>query len=274
MKKQKRYEELTFADNYMFCKILSIKKELCKALIELLLDIKVKDISYPGYEKVLEGLGNNHGIRLDVYVDDDCGTVYDLEMQTTMPKNLPKRSRYYQDMIDLDLLEKGKNYNELNKTYIVFICLEDPFDKGLARYRFRNACAEDNTLLLGDESEKVFINARGSREEISEELASFLDMLIGATPVKNSLADNIEKAVKEAKDYYRWKEEYKSVINWVDEEKERAREEGLAEGKKEALASFVRRLLIKNFSDGEIMDMTECSAELLEHVKKELQEGK
>lgn len=290
MRREKAYEELTFADNYMFCKILSTNKDLCKALIEMLLDIKVKDIGYPVYEKTIEGLGDSHGIRLDVYVDDDCGTIYDLEMQTTLSWDLGKRSRYYQDMIDMDLLEKGKKYKELNKTYIVFICLTDPFDRGLARYVFRNTCIQDSSLELGDESDKVFINANGSRDNISDELASFLDMLRGIAPAKDSLAENIEKAVLTAKQYNRWKEEYKSMINWADELADRVREEakaeGLAEGRAEGLAegraegkaegkaenmiNTVRRLLLKDYSDDEIMDITECSVEMLERIKKEL----
>ncbi|MBD9202343.1 MAG: hypothetical protein EGQ18_04425 [Eubacterium ventriosum] len=34
-------------------------------------------------------------IRLDIYVEDDKNTVFNLEMQTTNCEELPKRSRYY-----------------------------------------------------------------------------------------------------------------------------------------------------------------------------------
>lgn len=48
------------------------------------------------------------GVRLDVYADDEHGTVYNVEMQTTDNKNLPKRSRYYQGQMDMDALKTGK----------------------------------------------------------------------------------------------------------------------------------------------------------------------
>ena len=57
-------------------------------------------------------------VRLDVYIKDNKNTIYNVEMQTTNPRNLPKRSRYYQGMIDLNLIEKGENFNKLNKSYM------------------------------------------------------------------------------------------------------------------------------------------------------------
>ena len=64
-------------------------------------------------------------VRLDVYVTDNTGRVYDIEMQCTNPLDdeLIRRTRYYQGMIDMDLISKGHNYTELNSTYIIFICI-------------------------------------------------------------------------------------------------------------------------------------------------------
>ena len=40
------------------------------------------------------------------------------------------------------------------------------------------------------------------------------------------------------------------------------------------MINTVRRLLLKDYSDDEIMDITECSVEMLERIKKELNEEK
>ena len=66
-------------------------------------------------------------IRLDVYVKDNENIVYNIEMQASDTKELPKRSRYYQSLIDLQLIDKGQTYRKLNRSYIIFICLEDIF---------------------------------------------------------------------------------------------------------------------------------------------------
>ena len=69
-------------------------------------------------------------MRLDVYVRDDKNTVYDIEMQVVNTGELPKRTRFYQSMLDLQLLDKGQTYKRLKPSYIIFICLFDTFGKG------------------------------------------------------------------------------------------------------------------------------------------------
>lgn len=86
-------------------------------------------ITYPDTQKAIEITADGKGIRMDVYVEGDEGTIYDIEMQTSMLSNLNKRARYYQGMIDLNTIERGADYKELRKTYIIFLCKFDPFDR-------------------------------------------------------------------------------------------------------------------------------------------------
>ena len=91
-------------------------KELCKKL----LDVKIVDIHYIVPGKSIGNYIDAKGIRLDVYVKDEKDTVYDLEMQICYRGDLPKRSRYYQSSIDMDLIQSGQGYRKLNKSYVVF----------------------------------------------------------------------------------------------------------------------------------------------------------
>ena len=50
----KSYEELTFVDDFMFCKIMTSRPDLCKELLELVLDIKIKEINFPESQKSIE----------------------------------------------------------------------------------------------------------------------------------------------------------------------------------------------------------------------------
>ena len=45
MNKYKKYEELSFSDDYMFCMILTNNLNLCKKLLELILKIEIKKIA-------------------------------------------------------------------------------------------------------------------------------------------------------------------------------------------------------------------------------------
>ena len=109
-RKYKRLEELEIWDDFMFGAVMS-NKELCKHLLEIILQKKIKDIRYTELQKTIDLQYDAKSIRLDVYVEDDLDSVYNIEIQTTDEKNLPKRSRFYQGMIDLNILNKGESYN-------------------------------------------------------------------------------------------------------------------------------------------------------------------
>ena len=49
----KSFDELTFQDNFIFQKVM-LKKHICKAVLERLLDISIKDIVYIHEEKNLD----------------------------------------------------------------------------------------------------------------------------------------------------------------------------------------------------------------------------
>ena len=78
----KIWENLTIADNFIFQKVMR-KKRLCKRFIEKILHIKIRKIMFPETEKGINVRRDSKSVRLDVYVEDDKGTLYDIEMQTT-----------------------------------------------------------------------------------------------------------------------------------------------------------------------------------------------
>ena len=104
-----KFANLTIQSDFIFKKVMS-RKRICKHLLQ----IEIADINYLEAEKTLEPEYTSRGIRLDIIVADDKNTHYNLEMQVKNNKNLdtdtyvlPKRSRYYQALLDIDLLQKG-----------------------------------------------------------------------------------------------------------------------------------------------------------------------
>ena len=109
-----KFENLTIQSDFIFKKVMS-RKRICIHLLEELLEIKIADINYLEAEKSLEPEFVSRGIRLDIIVADDKNTHYNLEMQVKNTKNpdtknyvLPKRTRYYQALMDIDLLQKNQ----------------------------------------------------------------------------------------------------------------------------------------------------------------------
>ncbi len=132
-------------------------------------------------------------------------------MQVSGTKELPRRSRYYQSMIDLQLIDKGQLYDELKRSYVIFICPFDFYGKGRHMYTFENICREDGRISMGDEAVKIFLNAKGTLDDVSDELTAFLDYVAGKKP-KDAYVERLEEAVKEARKNREWRHEYMTLL--------------------------------------------------------------
>ena len=175
MKKIKKYEELTIKDDFMFGIIMRNPK-YCKTFLETVLNVKISKIEYPESQKTIDISLSSKSIRLDIYVEDGKNTVYNIEMQSTLYKYIPKRSRYYQDMIDLNILEKGMDYRELKKSFVIFVCTFDLFNLGRHIYTFENRCIQQPKLPLGDGTTKIILNTKGTADDVSEDMKALFDL--------------------------------------------------------------------------------------------------
>ena len=206
----KPIEKLTIVDDFMFGAVMRNPK-YCKPLLEMALGVKIRKISYPELQKSIDARYGSKSIRLDVYVEDEAGTVYNVEIQTTDKKNLPKRTRYYQGLIDLHILEKGEDYTALRKSFVIFICTYDPFGKGRWIYTFENLCREDTDIALNDGATKIVLNTKGYVGEISEELKALLRYMDGFAP-QDDYTRELDNAVTAVRNDEKWRREY-MVLN-------------------------------------------------------------
>ncbi len=134
---------LTIQNNFIFGKTFETNPDLCRRLLQLILNLNIQNISYTEREKVLEARTDSKGVRLDIYVqDNDSNHSFDVEMQVADSDNLAKRMRYYQGLIDLDKLKHGQHYSALGDSFIIFICPFDRFNAGRHIYTFRETCVE------------------------------------------------------------------------------------------------------------------------------------
>ena len=156
-------------DDYMFSAVMRDKANL-KPLLECILKVKITDIDFAEPQKSEKEGYQSHGIRLDLYAQDGRERIYNVEGQTSSKRNLPKRMRYYQSVIDINILAPGVNYMNLKKSFVIFICNYDPFGKGRSIYTFENRCIEEVGLSFGDETLKVIINTKGHVEDSDADL--------------------------------------------------------------------------------------------------------
>ena len=144
--------------------------------IERLLKIKVARLDHPELQKQINPYYTRKGVRLDVYVADS-ERVFDLEIQTYRTASIGKRARYYQSMLDIDSLMKGADYSALRESYVVFLCTQDPFGKGLPVYTFDRKCAENDKVDLGDTAHVKIFNCSAFDKETDSKLRVFMDFV-------------------------------------------------------------------------------------------------
>lgn len=78
-------------------------------------------------------------------------------MQKRNEGNIPKRTRFYQALVDSPMLKSGeRGFDNLRPTVIIVICGFDLYGYGKYRYTFENRCLEDLTLPLGDDLKRSF----------------------------------------------------------------------------------------------------------------------
>lgn len=229
----KDYSELDLSNSFIFSKVMQ-DEQLCKRLLEIILDIEILRIEPIETEKTFNFALDARGVRLDVYVNDEKGTVYDIEMQASDTKELPKRSRYYQSMIDLSVLEKGVPYKDLKESFIIFICLDDTFNGGLYKYTFQNICVENKEIRLKDDATKIFLNPNGTGP-ISKELAEFFEYL-REHKASGEFSQALDQSVSNARHNALWRKEYMTVQQEILIARSEAREEALEEGRAEGRA--------------------------------------
>ena len=250
----KPWEDLTIADDYMF-KLVMSHKHICKHLLEMILGIKIRQLMEPATEKAMKIGYESKGIRLDVYVEDDENTVYDIEMQVRRYPEawLGRRTRYYQSVIDFGALQAGVEYNQLKKSIIIFICPFKIFDGQRHLYTFRNICQQNKKLQLDDGSQKIFLSTKGNLRDVNANVLNFLKFIDGL-PVKDKWVDELQDLITALKTNEREKANYMTYQMKIAEERDEARAEGRAEGE-DKLSRLIARLLEMGKND-EILSAT------------------
>lgn len=232
--REKTYDELEFTDDFLFCNILIENEDLCIELVEMTTGRKVKSIVKSEDQKSIRLTYDGKGVRLDVYFEDEDNVIYDIEMQTTRKYNLRKRSRYYQGMIDLNILSKGSDYNRLKEAYIIFICTFDEFGDGRHIYSFENVCRENPEIRLNDGTHKIFLCAGGDKDDCSEKMKDFLDYIAGRE-THGKLSDRLRDEVIKSRNHEQWRLSYMLLEEKYREKLEEGFERGLRQGMEQGL---------------------------------------
>ena len=263
---EKAFEELQIKDDFMFSVIMRNPK-FCKPFLERILGIKISHIEYPKAQETIDITADAKSVRLDIYVEDGKETVYNIEMQTTENRNIPKRTRYYQGMIDLNILEKGDNYKNLKRSFVIFVCTFDLFGEGRRIYTFENRCIQNLDLGLGDDTTKIILNTKGTMNDVTPELKKLLDFIDGKEP-EDDFTRELDEAVQSVRKNEKWRLDYMTLQMNYQEKYEQGYDEG---DRKRAISVAMRMIEANKLSSEEIALYSGLALEQVLELEKELQ---
>lgn len=138
---------------------------------------------------------SGHGIRFDAYASSP-EVAAEIEMQTYIDKNIPKRARFYQANMTLDQLEEGEDYGKLKRSYVIMLCTYDYFKLDKPIYSFASYDPK-LSLNFGDESFNIILNTACSKDKIPIELRDLFSYVNNPDNMGNSpLIHKIDERVK------------------------------------------------------------------------------
>ena len=246
-KKKKKFEDLTICDDFLFGTVM-LDEVLCRRMIELAVGFPIERV-FVVREKSMQFHPEYHGIRLDVYARDEENTHYDVEMQVRRENFLKKRTRYYHDQMDMELLESGVSYEELPDCYVIFICCFDPFGEGRYRYTVFDHCGETKHPAENG-ARTIYLSTKGcNSSDEPEDLINFLRYVEaiqnnkGQRYEKDPFISRLEERIREVKEGRKERRSYMLLELTMEKERKEGHAAGLSEGRVKMLQELICKKL-------------------------------
>lgn len=245
----KGHEEINLSDFVLFLSVMKDKRAYQNTLSIIMEepDIQIREVKV---EQVVLNKSGKRAIRLDAWAVTEDDRFFNMEMENhSANDNIPKRSRFYQGLMDSPILKSGKDtrYKQLPSTVIIFITQDDIFKRDLAKYTFSERCEEIEDLHLDDGTKKIFLNMTSKNG--SKELVSLLQYMKNTNInnpeilVKDERIVELDEIVTEVKSAEEW-EEVKMTI--YDMGIERGIEQGMERGIQQGIYALIQDYLEEN----------------------------
>ena len=244
------------SDFALFLTVMKRRKAYQNTL-SIILDEPNIHITQVKVEQVILNKSGKRAIRLDAWAQSEDDRLFDMEMQNNSDQDsLPKRSRFYQGLMDVPILKSGKKtkYRHLPSTTIIFIT-------------FTEQCEEIKDLKLEDGTKKIFLNMtskNGSKELIS--LLNYMKNTNINNPeiiVKDKRLLELDNIVSEVKESEEWEAVKMDIL---DIGINKGISQGINQGEIKKLILQVSRKKAKNIPVKDIADMLEEDSSLIQNI--------
>ncbi len=248
---EEKLKNLKITDDLVFRNVIELGDNCLHLLQAIFPELNIEKVEFETqkHEKV-EPL--HRGTILDLYATDEEGRVYDIEVQTTLAPYQDKRFRYYQSKLDERALLAGHSIEELQSTYIVVLFTEDPIGRDKKYYRFGMCDLEDKDIELDTGAELLYLNPKGHKGEVSENLQGLFDMINGKINVENEFVDELENGMNIIKEDPKWRHEFMNLQMRFDDIKYEAKQQAARQTREQDAKKLIATLQSLNISDDQI----------------------
>ena len=152
-----RIDKLRLIDDDFFSEALDGKIEAVEYILRTVLernDIVVLETK----AQVEYKSATKRSIRLDIKAVDRNQEHFDVEIQRAEEGAGARRARFHGSMIDRDLLGKGKDFDELPESFVIFITENDKYARGVPIYHIERRIEEHDNALFGDGLHILYVN--------------------------------------------------------------------------------------------------------------------
>lgn len=275
---RKGVEELTLANDFIFGEVMR-QPENVKPFLEAVLEKRIAEITYIEKQQDIKDGFELHGIRLDISLEDSEKTQYAVEMQTGQAYDLERRIRYYQSSLDRRTLEASDSYRNLKDSYVIFVCTDDYYKRGLALYKRQSVIEGAEDIIYEDGSHAYILNAQFTVPNISKPALEFLQYINARhnkLPFDVSGSEylaRIDQAVEDIKSDDRKVERFMTLAAKLEDIRyfalQEGEEKGRAEGERDAKIQLAKRLLQKNFPLDEVAEVCVLDLDEVKRIAEE-----
>ena len=233
--------------------------------MQLILRIFLKRDDLNVREVVTQNSAHNlygRSVRFDIIAIDKDGKLYNVEIQRSNEGANPRRARFNHAILDSREINKNTQYQDFPETWVIFITENDIFNASLSMYHIERMITELQRP-FGDAAHIIYVNGEYKG---TDALGLLMHDFFCPDPDKMHYPELANRV-----DFF--KHETKGV-NAMCEIMQRLQDEGRAEGREEgaklADSRTAKRMLAKNKSIEEILELVELSRTEIEELAKQL----
>lgn len=261
---RERVKRLQLTDDFFSDKVLA-DILACQDVIRIITkeDLTVKSVKTQYSIRNME----NRSIIVDALAETNDGRLVNLEIHIQEDENHLRRVRYHQSSIDVSMLEKSKEFEEIPDLYLIFITMRD-FLKGGKGIYVVERIARGTELVLDNGVHEFYVNLEVPAED--KDLRALQEYFKHSERSYESKSfPNLANRVNLLKED---KKGVDSMSGFAEELRAEGREEGRAEGKTE-IVSMVRKKYHKNCTPAQAAEALELDEAYVEKVMKMITEN-